>query len=123
MEEGEGAPMAAGDGVPVVSPDRASALATFEATRVRNACWCEVLVLYAVPIVPIVKYSSYLTDFYSPWEKFLVSFCCAVAPVSSTHSKQHVPVVVVLLLSVYHELCRIVSMSLPVESAAQSVAC
>lgn len=37
MEE-EGAPMAAVavGGVPAVSPDRASALATFEATRVRR---------------------------------------------------------------------------------------
>ena len=52
MEE-EGAPMAAVavGGVPAVSPDRASALATFEATRVRRI---GVKFLYsAAPAVPM----------------------------------------------------------------------
>lgn len=52
MEE-EGAPMAAAaDGVPEVSPDRASALATFEATRVTRS---EVFVFCcaAVPICQV----------------------------------------------------------------------
>lgn len=59
MEE-EGAPMAAaaaaadGGGVPAVSPDRASALATFEATRVRRI-GVKFLYSAAAPAVPMVK--------------------------------------------------------------------